>query len=736
MASAYSRRAEQFLTDALYDSSNVYSDKAARIYLQNEIWLKYIQCITRQGRSLDGMGLFDSALVVLRSALQLGLLHCGQPCIEVADCYNNIGIVQNDRGEYEEALLHHQKALSIRRSLFGDDHPLVAQSYNNLGVVNDNKGNYDRALQYFQDALSIFLRTKHLNLAGCYNNIGIAYDHKGDYLKALEYYNKSLALIPEAARDHINVAFIYFALGDVHFNLHEYDKALLYFQKALSIRRFVLGEKHIDVAWIYYSLGNVYEQQHDYVQAFEYHDKALAIRLEFLGEHHPDAAWSYNSIGRIYDHIGSNEKALSFTQKALSILHDIFGEKHTEVSEMLQSLGKVYENQCQYTLALECYQKSLCSLHPDFTNFDFSSNPPLTDIRSELLLLNALELKANALIKRYAQASHIHDLIDAELAFTLASSVIEGIKKRYLSESSKLRIGEQANSIYEQAIAVSVQLYSLTQKDIYKEKAFLYSEKNKASVLRQSLSEIQAKQFAGIPHNLLEKERDFKCEIAGYENSLYEEQLKGKKADEGKVKAWQEKIFILKRQHEELIDQFERQYPKYYNLKYRVSTISPKIIQKKFLQNNNALIEYFIGNKNIFIFVLTNHLFEISRIEKDPHFEEYIQRMKTGLVRRNYTLFSTNAYRLYEMLINPIHNYIIGKDLIIIPDGTLGYIPFETLLTKKPDSSKQDYRKLAYLILQNQITYDYSSTLFYEAQLNPVKAAALSYKGFAPTIFK
>jgi len=49
----------------------------------------------------------------------------------------------------------HQKALKIRIKVLGIEHPNVADSYNNIGLVYDSQGDYSNALKYLHKALNI-----------------------------------------------------------------------------------------------------------------------------------------------------------------------------------------------------------------------------------------------------------------------------------------------------------------------------------------------------------------------------------------------------------------------------------------------------------------------------------------------------------------------------------------------------------------------------------------------------
>ena len=77
---------------------------------------------------------------------------------DVANTYNNIGIVYRNKGDLENALLQHQRALEIRTRVYGQEHPDVATSCNNIGIVYKEKGDLENALLQYQRALEIRTR--------------------------------------------------------------------------------------------------------------------------------------------------------------------------------------------------------------------------------------------------------------------------------------------------------------------------------------------------------------------------------------------------------------------------------------------------------------------------------------------------------------------------------------------------------------------------------------------------
>ena len=82
----------------------------------------------------------------------------GHDSPDVADSFNNIGLVYAGKGDHENTLVQHQKALEIRTRVFGCEHLDVAKFYNNIGNVYNRQGKYEEALDMFTKSLDIKTR--------------------------------------------------------------------------------------------------------------------------------------------------------------------------------------------------------------------------------------------------------------------------------------------------------------------------------------------------------------------------------------------------------------------------------------------------------------------------------------------------------------------------------------------------------------------------------------------------
>jgi CHAT domain-containing protein len=102
----------------------------------------------------------------------------------------------------------------------------------------------------------------------------------------------------------------------------------------------------------------------------------------------------------------------------------------------------------------------------------------------------------------------------------------------------------------------------------------------------------------------------------------------------------------------------------------------------------------------------------------------------SGLDRRTFESFVTNAHALYKKLVEPFASAIKEHQrVLIIPDGPINQVPFEILLEEPPRVSGIDYRSLHYLIKSTSIGYAYSSVMLLRPS-EPVRRPSLLAVGF------
>ena len=638
-------------------------------------------------------------------------------------CVNKIADCQVREGRLDEALELTESMLKASNTA------QKAELWTTIGLINLNKGRYDIALDYFNKALDYYKKQekKTEEDAYCYNNLALTYWTTGNNQLALEHMNEALDIRKELYKGkHPLVAASYNNLGLVYSDLDP-KKAMENYREALDIYNDLYKGAHPAIANTYNNIGIIQRKQEDYNNSLVSFRQCLNIRTKLFGAQHANVGFAYSSIGQTYYDIGKYDSALVYQQKALTIYATALGNKHPEVANTYNLIGSALEQQKKYDLALANFQKALCANSPDFNDSIITNNPSIDNFYNANLLLVSLLLKARALENRhYGKTLKLDDLKQSLATLELCDSLIQKIRQLRTSKADKILLGKTASEIYEDAVSVSVALSEATlKKKYYVEKAFVFSEKNKASVLQEAIADAEAKSFAGIPAGLLEDEKELKSEITYYEQKLAEGPSKEKE------KNYREKLFTTNRKYEAFVKGLEKKYPSYFNLKYNQQEIMVDSIRKA-LNKETILLSYFIadGRKKLFTFVLTYNTLKVYEQSKDDFFDKDVKAYRNAITHQIDEAYFNYSRVLYKKLV-PMEPFTINSfkkfapkalrlttknKLVIIPEGSLGSMPFEALLTKKvKEENKGNFTKLPYLVNDYSISYDYSASLFLQA---------------------
>ncbi|MDW8158627.1 MAG: tetratricopeptide repeat protein, partial [Bacteroidia bacterium] len=683
-------------------------------------------------------GQYSPALEYYQKALQIRLATLPPKHHEIANNYNSLGNIYYHQGKYVQALEYYQKALEIRLANFSSTHPHVAASYYSIGLVYTKQGLYSQALYYHQKALEARLATygeNHPEVASSYNSIANIYSYQERYSQAIEYYQKTLAInLAIHGEKHPQIAFCYNNIAIIYKHQKKYNQALEYLQKALTIRQTLSGENHPDVASSYYVTGLAYGDQKQYIPALEYIQKALNIRLALHGENHPEVANIYNTLGDLYKEQSDYVRALEYYQKAIEIQIELLGKKHPKVANTYNNLATVYFAQKQYQEALEYTQKAIMSnTLPDQIEPEPLPSLKLKQILDPTYLINSLILQNQVLLHKSLSSGYNSQLLNSLTNTQNGSSLLNQWRQMMTQESDRIRLGEQSTRLYTTGIACAFLLDSLgIQQPSPLKHAFTFSEANKAATLLLAIQNNEALAAAGIPEHLNALQQNLKREI-----SLCNQQLETlfkpqTHEDSLKKQSLQNQKFLLNQKLDSLIHAIEKEYPKYYELKYTNFIATVDTLQKTVLARSprTALVEYFVSDTALFIFAITHKNFVAKKVLCT---QKQLQKLLQQLGRSYYLIRESEeqdlhkmqnyiwaATQLYQLLLAPIEGVIKNKELVIVPDNVLWELPFELLIKPLEDGEGQNieklsWRKLAWVNTFHSIRYSPSATLFFRS---------------------
>jgi CHAT domain-containing protein len=292
----------------------------------------------------------------------------------------------------------------------------------------------------------------------------------------------------------------------------------------------------------------------------------------------------------------------------------------------------------------------------------------------------------------------------------------------------------EIHEIYKKAIDVCMVAFSQTNDSIWLYKAFEISERGKSMVLLSELKDANAKKIGSIPEDLRKTEKEIKSNIYLYRNNIWEEENHSE-PDENKLRYLRSNLLAYEMRYDSLLDHLEQNYPDYYKLKYDPSVVSVNDL-KTLLDEDEVIIEYTLAEDCVYTFLISENHFEVRKSLIDSSFINDIYALRNNLDFHrvpHYLEYQRIAFKLYNILINPIENQLAGKRVIIIPDEELSYLSFESLIENIVPHDSIEFRNLPYLICKYPISYAASSTILSLIKKGPTPIFNKGVLALAPT---
>lgn len=507
------------------------------------------------------------------------------------------------------------------------------------------------------------LDDNHELIAASYNNLGLAFANS-DNERALDHYeNAKERFIRLYGDDHERVAIINTNLAFIYREEKLYGDAINSLEEALKIYQKQFAGSHPLKAFIYFNLGKTYRQMRDIGTAEIFYKKCLSEYTGVFGAHHPDIARVYNELASI-----SLEKNL-------------------------------------YDSAVINVNQSIRANVPDYRPSSAEENPGLTNFYHGNVLLNSLELKARIYEAQYLGRSlRFADLKHSLATVTLCDTLIDLLRKQITSEADKIELSNTSQNVYALGVRVAFEAADNSPRPgQYVHRAFFFSEKSKSAVLQDAISESNAKSFAGLPDDVLERENNLRTTISSINQKL------AQRPERTLETALRAELYEATKNYNELVATMEKAYPSYYQLKHAQVQPSAAAVQK-LLGADDAVVSYFYDREGsrMYIFTVSSKKLRVEERSLPPHFERYI----TGL--RNSLIF--NEPQTYQVSVNQLNKVLLPrrlpssvKNLIIIPTGKMSTLPFEALTYRKATGTS--FREFNYLIRKYTIRYEFSTGL-------------------------
>ncbi len=694
------------------------------------------------GFALERKGDLQKALEYSKEALRIFELDRDDDLFDLANSLLLVGREYSEKGMPDLALPYYFRAYNLLDHNQAQYRFLTDWTELDIGWAYLEKGEYTNAADFLMRPIYRTRRLKKEDLlitSGSLVKLGAIFDAIGDHDKSIEYLreaqNKMKGLYGE---NHSSVAAVTLQLATSYTNNHDLSSAQNTALEAQSLYQHSLGPNHPSLGFVHETLGNIYLKKGNASAALNEYNRALTLRLLIKDStNRNDVSLLYTEIGRAQLAADSCDQALEYYYKALNLLEAMQEPNRPQLASALKGIGDVCQHRGTLNRSLQFYQRAIVVLVPDWIDTSIYSNPVPKDGAYGVDLLGILIAKASTLEKTATIDIPSLGLLRACLDVCEAGGQVAQIMRRgFVGEESRLLIEEESHLLQEIAVRTCARLYSATKEKYFIERAFGFSENDKANILLNEISNSEAKRFSQIPDSILDLEHTLKVDLAYCLTMLQKETERQKDGDHDKIQSLQNRTFVLNDSLTRLLELLETSYPNYYRLKYQPHLPSISSVQET-IEQGTCLIEYFLTDHELYAFSISKDSFDLAVIPIPKDFEDLAGSYCRAIKTIDSDEYIRTSLALHNIVIGPLKNQLSGiKHLVVVPDGALNYVPFEALLTHLPKNHRGniDFSSLNYLLRAMDISYSFSGAIYVNEahQKKRGDAATKGFVGFAP----
>ena len=597
--------------------------------------------------------LFEAALPIAREI--------GDKELESRILYNTARLFNRPTGDWRKAIELYELSLKARRAT--GDLERVAFTLNNMGMAYFYSGEPYQGLKNLNEALeTIRIVGNRKNEAGYLCNIAMAHYSVGEVQKALETLDQALAIIRTAKIEFIE-PYAFNLQGQILSSLGEHERALESYEKALGrMRQFGISE---GVRVVLSNMGDTYLQAGQYEKAIERFD--LALRVKVPGDSREIDPGRLARLADVYLAAGDGKKALELMDQAMPLFEE--NEKRDKAIA-LEILGRVY-------LSLNEPGKALAALTSAFDE---------TLKRSESADLTRLALDMARAHKLLGNLDEARKQSDDCLAR------IEASRSRLINPELRTSYFATQQEAYYFQIDLMMDLASKNPGKGFERLALEASETRRARSLLEGLTASHIDLRKGVDSELLAQEN-----LLGQRLNAKQEfrlrLLSGPHREEQIVETDKE-IASLVAEYQSTQDEIKKSSPAFAALT-QPQTLTVSEIQR-LLTPDTLLLEYSLGSERSFLWAVTADSVNTYTLARRSEIEAVTKNMyglltsrqpKHGENQQQYlarvkeadTQYDTKVGALSQILLGPVKELLGKKRLLIVTDGSLGYLPFAAL---------------------------------------------------------
>jgi len=597
--------------------------------------------------------------------------------------------------QYMKSIERFSRAIQLSRKLHSLTHEAKCLRWMSVAYFeqNDLKSFFDLN----QQALKIYLRLNNDRERGfCLYHLGLYYWKKKEFPLALKYLFDSLS-IAQNQTHLVGQVDCLLSIGEIFSELGSQDKAISYYFLA---KRILDKQSKIDeYPHFFVNLGVIYRKRAEFLNSVTEYEKAVECYYEALnivlqtGDKKLEAL-VLNNIGYAQIKLGDYQRGLTNLRsgyfKAASIDNsELMGNLQINQGFAFLGLGKIWE-------ASDCFKNGI-----------------------------RLASKTNAchlLWEGYWGLGKCHDKMNnvpaAETCYESSLSLIRQMWDKLDLDSEKAGFVRDKLGPHESLLDLLFRQFQKCSDAGLTDKMLSVLEKAKAQAFLENIKGLKPDALQEMSPEMKRKEAMISTHISSLMSAIVQAQL----SNANKENLWRELT-----QWEDMYARLMSQLWPVESRLFRSEPCKLSQVQSYLHAHKTAALEYFLGDERSYVIFLTEGSCDVWPLPPKNKIEDsikiYIKMLSSppsGEFRGKLA-----ARRLFHELLFPLRRTEPGniENLVIIPDGLLYYLPFETLTVGSGAPGPSD----RFLIEDYNVSYapSLTSLLF----ISGPKAGSLPAKG-------
>ncbi|HEV2706165.1 MAG TPA: CHAT domain-containing tetratricopeptide repeat protein [Pyrinomonadaceae bacterium] len=541
-----------------------------------------------------------------------------------------------------------QEALTLWQSL--DDKAGLARTYARLGQYHMALNVLPEATQHYERALGLWRELNSpTSQAAALITLAFIELRKGEWTNSISLLNQAESLIDERAEPYqmgriaAGLAEAFIGNGLPEIGVTHYQRALDYYNRT---------EDPNAIAYATWGLGVTHYLSKNYVEAVTHFQQALDAV-----DDDPLEAQCYEYLGRIHIETGDYALARQNLQTALDIYRRAVNPM--EVARVQALMGQISEQQGQLRYARRYYRRALAT----FTRLSDRINQAAVSYA-----LGKLELKR----KNYDTAEdYLRQSVEAT----------EDIRRVPTSSDLTAAFSATVYERYERYVECLMRRNEAQPARGFDEIAFEMSELARARSLAQLLHATQTNLVPGLDREVAAREKMLRQSLRVKEDQRIALLAKAdKKKELAQLKA---EIAGLDAEYKQVIKTIRASHPAFEQLIWPTAWNLKRIQEQVIADDQTVLLEYSLGAEKSYVWVVTRDNFKSYELPAEKHLDEAAQKVyqllssPPGATTESELASATRE--LGQMVLSPVASELNRRQLIIVADGALNYIPFQVL---------------------------------------------------------